>query len=320
MTLVSVLIPVYNASKFIEESINSILYQSYQDLEVILVDDCSLDNSVELIKSFSDDRIRLIELKENKGIGGALNAGLKISSGKYILRMDADDIALPDRVSKQVKFMENHPDIGVSGALAEYFDGTSFNSSVAQDQLKPRLLINCVFAHPTVIIRKSLLDNHGIEFRGYLEDYELWVRLSFLTEFGLLPEVVLQYRRSEQQFTALNLEKRKREANLLRIMFAEKWLGRCLSPAEIEIVSFTEVINSNSDFSEVVALCEELIATNPWGSKSAALHSVKTLFFRNFYRNKITKRESLKILNCSFLGLREKNDLLVKSLQKKLAK
>lgn len=320
MTLVSVLIPVYNASKFIKESISSILNQSYQDLEVILVDDCSLDNSVELIKSFSDDRIRLIELKENKGIGGALNAGLKIASGRYILRMDADDIALPDRVYRQVNFMESHPEIGVSGALAEFFDGTSFNSVVAQEQLKPNLLINCIFVHPTVIIRKSILDINGIEFRGYLEDYELWIQLSSLTEFGLLPEVVLQYRRSDKQFTALNLEKRKREANLLRIMFAEKWLRRKLSPNEIEIVSFTEGIKSKFNFAEVVTLCEELIATNPWGSKSATIHSVKTLFFRNFHRNNISNKEFFKILKCSFLGLREKNNLLIKSLQKKLAK
>jgi glycosyltransferase involved in cell wall biosynthesis len=317
--LVSVLIPVYNASEFLKEAVSSILNQSFLDIEVILVDDCSTDNSVELIKSFTDQRIRIVELAENRGIGGALNVGLAIATGKYILRMDADDIALPDRIAKQVEFMENHPEIGVSGALAQFFDGANFNSSIPQEQLKPNLLLDCVFAHPTVIIRKSILDSYGIEFSGYLEDYELWVKLSSLTEFGLLSEVVLQYRRSENQFTATNLEKRTNEANKIRAMFAEKWLGRSLSSIEFQMVS-AGGFNPNPNISQVIDLCEELLVTNPWSSKNAAINAVKKFFLRNFYRTTIiSKRDSLKILNCSFLGLREKNDLIVKSLQKKLA-
>jgi len=316
LILVSVLIPVYNASLDLEEAIRSILKQSYLNLEVILVDDCSTDNSLELIKRFKDDRILLIELDENRGIGGALNAGLAMATGKYILRMDADDIALPERIAKQVAFMESHPEIGVSGALAEYFDGTPFNSAVAQEQLKPNLLIDCVFAHPTVIIKKQLLDKHEIQFTGYLEDYELWVRLSSLTEFGLLPEVVLYYRRSEQQFTATNLEQRTSEANKIRAKFAEKWLGRSLSPIELEVVSSGDLI-TKPEISAAVDLCEELMATNPWASKTAAIHTVKKLFLRNFYRTKITAIDSLQIINCSFLGLREKKDLLIKTFERK---
>jgi glycosyltransferase involved in cell wall biosynthesis len=313
---VSVLIPVYNASLYLEDAILSILNQSYVNLEVILVDDCSTDNSLALIKKFQDNRIRLIESEVNRGIGSALNAGLEIATGKYILRMDADDIALPERIAKQVTYMESHQEIGVSGALAEYFDGTPFNSAVAQEQLKPNLLIDCVFAHPTVIIRKDLLDNHEIEFSGYLEDYELWVRLSSLTEFGLMPEVVLRYRRSELQFTATNLEQRINEANKIRAKFAEKWLGRSLEHNEFQIVSSYKP-KENPTISEVIDLCEELMSTNPWASKTAAMLTVKKLFLRNFYRTKITAIDSLQILNCSFLGLREKKDLLIKTFERK---
>lgn len=312
----SVLIPVYNASLYLEDAILSILNQSYVNLEVILVDDCSTDNSLALIKKFQDNRIRLIESEVNRGIGSALNAGLEIATGKYILRMDADDIALPERIAKQVTYMESHQEIGVSGALAEYFDGTPFNSAVAQEQLKPNLLIDCVFAHPTVIIRKDLLDNHEIEFSGYLEDYELWVRLSSLTEFGLMPEVVLRYRRSELQFTATNLEQRINEANKIRAKFAEKWLGRSLEHNEFQIVSSYKP-KENPTISEVIDLCEELMSTNPWASKTAAMLTVKKLFLRNFYRTKITAIDSLQILNCSFLGLREKKDLLIKTFERK---
>ncbi|PZV76706.1 glycosyl transferase family 2 [Algoriphagus aquaeductus] len=314
MSLVSILVPVFNAEMFVKDSIQSILTQSFKNFELILVDDASSDHSASILKSVSDPRILFFQHETNRGIGEALNSGLAMAKGKYVLRMDADDIAYTDRIARQVDFMENNPHIGVSGTLAEFFDRTPFNKAVKNEFLKPSLLLDCPFVHPTVIIRKDVLDHSGLQFSGYLEDYQLWIKLSEKTEFGLLPEVLLKYRRSESQFTAQNFEKRISEANLLRISFAEIWLRRSLSCFEKRIVSLGISEEMQPDLKMVEMFCKELLASDPWSDKEATLEVVKKLFFRNFYRSPKILKSKLQILNNDLLSIRERLNLLKKSI------
>lgn len=313
MPLVSVLIPIYNAQEFLVESVQSVLNQTFQDFELILVDDASTDNSFSILQTISDSRLKIIHHNINMGIGGALNSALASAKGKYLLRMDADDIAFPNRIALQVEFMENHPEIGISGTLVEYFDGTPFNRIVQNDYLKPSLLLDCPFAHPSVIIRKEIMDKNGLQFSGYLEDYELWIKLSQLTEFGLLPEVLLKYRKSENQFTSQNFEKRQDEANRLRISFAEKWLKRILSPTERLIVSVGIDPNNQPDLKSVEIFCNELLQKDPWSQEEAVFEVIKKLFLRNFYRAPKEQKDVSDLMNISFFSIRERFNLIKKA-------
>src|SRR5690554_3918162 len=123
--LVTVFIPVYNCENFIDECLKSILNQTYKNIEVLLVDDGSTDNSVEKIKKYSDPRIRLIQNERNMGIPYTRNVGLKEAKGKYIAIMDSDDISMPIRIEKQVAYLEQHPEIDAVSSFYIKFDEKS---------------------------------------------------------------------------------------------------------------------------------------------------------------------------------------------------
>ena len=193
---------VFNAEKYIQEAIKSVLNQTYSNFEFIIINDGSKDNSLEIIKRFlvKDSRIILID-RENKGLVASLNEGILKSNGDFIVRMDADDICLPNRFRDQLDFMKKNPNIGVCGSWVELF-GEGFKSKIWKipcnsERLKAELLFSSCFAHPSVIIRKKiLLDNNILYDESYIhaEDFELWTRLSDVTNFGNINKVLLKYR------------------------------------------------------------------------------------------------------------------------------
>ena len=200
--VVSVIMSVYNAEKYISEAIQSILIQTYSDFEFIIIDDGSTDDSLKIIKKNAkiDERINFIS-RENKGLVASLNEGILKSKGKYIVRMDADDISLPNRILEQVTFMETNQQVGVCGTWIESFVGSKKGSkhkySNNNKYLKARLLFSTCFAHPSVIIRKSvLIDNNLFYDKDYLhaEDFEFWTRLANVTHFSNINKVLLKYR------------------------------------------------------------------------------------------------------------------------------
>jgi glycosyltransferase involved in cell wall biosynthesis len=203
--LVSVIMPVFNAQRFLEQAIHSILEQTHQNFELIIVDDGSKDESWDIATRLgkADARIHLIQLPKNQGISATCNTGLKMAKGKYIARMDADDVSLPDRLSRQVEFMETHPDIGVLGGGMRYMaeSGELLGSPpqfFGDLAIRWNLFFETPFFHPTVILRKSLLDEYGLQYdpsysRG-VEDYELWSRILPVTRGENLADIVLHYR------------------------------------------------------------------------------------------------------------------------------
>ena len=114
---VTVLMPVYNCEKYLRESIESILNQTFKDFEFLIINDGSSDKSAEIVESYNDNRINFVQNEKNIGLAASLNRGLDIAKGEYIARMDADDISLPERLEKQVRFMETNPQIGICGQL-----------------------------------------------------------------------------------------------------------------------------------------------------------------------------------------------------------
>ena len=204
---VSVIMPVYNAGEYLMEAIESILNQTFTDFEFIIIDDGSTDNSLNIINTYNDPRIILVRNETNLKLIASLNKGIKLANGKYIARMDADDISLPERLAKQVEFMDQHHNIAVCGTWVEVFceyGQTFWRFPDNSDGIKCMLIFGCCIAHPSVVLRKSILDTGFCYSQLYphAEDYGLWVQIAQKHQIANLPQVLLKYRVSESQKSA----------------------------------------------------------------------------------------------------------------------
>ncbi len=200
---------VYNTEKeFLEQSIQSILNQTYTDFEFIIIDDYSNEETQEFLKTFTDSRIQIHRNPENQGLTKSLNNALSYAKGTYIARMDSDDISLPNRFETQIRYMEAHPECGVCGSLVEMY-GASFKywtrySSDHEIKRVRMLFYNAGIVHPTAFIRRSVMDENNIRYRENIkkaQDYALWADMIQVTDIQLIPEVLLKYRVSENQIS-----------------------------------------------------------------------------------------------------------------------
>ena len=195
---ISVLMPVYNGEKFLKEAIDSILNQSFKDFEFLIINDGSTDRSKKIILSYQDQRIRFFENKKNLGVAKTLNRGLKLAKGKYIARMDADDISLSDRFKKQVEFMEKNPQVAVCGTWVKLIGNHNIWQSPGDDKtIKSLSLFYSSIYHPTALIRNDLLKRYNLSYNPsfiHAEDYELWVKIMEKAKVANLKEVLLSHR------------------------------------------------------------------------------------------------------------------------------
>jgi glycosyltransferase involved in cell wall biosynthesis len=203
--------PVYNCELYIREAVDSILNQTFTDFEFLIIDDASTDETVTIIKTYNDSRIQLIQKPANSGYTNSLNHGLKIAKGKYIARMDGDDISLPERFEKQVNFLDANPNILLCGSWFNVI-GTDVIIRLPEnfEAIKLALLRKSCIAHPSVMMRNNKLHQFNIFYdvkTEPAEDYDLWVRLSAIGELYNLPEVLLDYRVHNSQVT----QKRKKQ-------------------------------------------------------------------------------------------------------------
>lgn len=217
---VSVLMPAYNAEKYIQESVESVLCQSYKDFEFIIIDDGSTDRTASLIESYDDSRIQLIKNPCNRGLIRTLNKGLGLARGTYVARMDADDICIPTRLCEQVNFMEANKNVGICGTWIEVFGKYNFVQKYPTKnmEIKANLFLMNPLAHPSVIMRKVLLDQYDLRYSNewkYVEDYELWQRALFCMEFANIPQVLLKYRTGEESICSSFA--REQQSALLRL-------------------------------------------------------------------------------------------------------
>jgi glycosyltransferase involved in cell wall biosynthesis len=200
--------PVYNGERFLRPAIESILCQTFKDFEFIIVDDGSTDSSVTIIRSYSDERIRLLQNTRNLGITRTLNTGLGVSGGEYICRMDADDISLPQRLQIQIDFMDSHRKIALAGSNVILIDFAGENRGredhpTQPNLIKRRIFVHNPFAHSSVIIRSSVLKESGYYDPQFLhnEDYDLWLRLAAKYQLANIEEPLLKRRIHEQNIT-----------------------------------------------------------------------------------------------------------------------
>lgn len=198
---VTVLMPAYNAGKYVAAAVRSVLDQTFSDFELLIVDDGSSDDTVSIIQGFTDPRIRIIR-QEQGGVAAALNTGLSYARGIYVCRFDADDICFPQRLARQVHFLDGHPTYLVVGSDAEYIseDGEHlFDFRCAghtHKEIIDRLYTNCPFIHSAVMYRKEAIIRAG----GYstlahnFEDYLLWVNLASAGKCFNLDEALIRVR------------------------------------------------------------------------------------------------------------------------------
>ena len=202
---ISVVMPVFNSEKYLEKSIKSILEQTYSNFEFIIINDGSTDASLDIIKLYQkkDKRIVLINQK-NKGISYSTNRGFLNARGKYIARMDSDDISLHSRLYEQVNFMEKNPKVGICGSWAEKFKDSVNEKKIVKvpidDKMKIVLLYTSCFFQSSVMFRAKLIRKYQVKYNtNYLNagDYELWTRVKKLTKFANIAKPLILYRDHE---------------------------------------------------------------------------------------------------------------------------
>lgn len=212
--LISVILPVHNAQKYLIEALESLRYQTYPHFEVIAIDDASTDDSYKILKSYAkiDSRFKVIRNKVNLKIAKTLNLGITKAKGEFIARMDADDISLPNRFQKQVKFLTSHPGVVVVGGQCLTIDT---NSHITGKKLFPtnHIAIHELMytanplQHPSIMIRRSLLPKAFSWYNSHLtpaEDLDLYFRLGKFGLFANLKSVVLMYRQHGDSETFRN--------------------------------------------------------------------------------------------------------------------
>jgi glycosyltransferase involved in cell wall biosynthesis len=200
--LVTVLLSAFNDGRFLPEAVESILAQTLADFEFLIVDDGSTDGSADYLRGLNDPRVRLLRNETNIGLTRSLNRGLDAAAGTFVARMDADDVAMPHRLARQVEFLRGRPDVGVVGSSRVLIDErgavVAAHARAAEDDLRIRwkCLLGNPFAHPTVMLRADVLARHGLRYDASFrtEDYELWTRLLAVTQGANLREPLLRYR------------------------------------------------------------------------------------------------------------------------------
>lgn len=229
--VISVVLPVFNAEKYLKEAIDSVLNQTFEDFELILINDGSTDDSLKIVQSYTDTRIQLIQNDQNLGLIKTLNKGIYASKGTYIARMDADDIAINNRFEIQVKYLNNHPNCVAVGSNVIQFGAVNQVTSLPLNfkEIELSLLFENCMAHPSVMIKSETVKKHQIKYREdliHLEDWGLWLELLEFGEIHNIREPLLEYRIEGQNISVQNKSTLKERASRFYQTYLPKYFDR----------------------------------------------------------------------------------------------
>lgn len=245
--LISVVMPLYNAERFVGESIESLLAQTLSDFELIVIDDCSTDGSAAVVEELQrrDPRITLLHNERNAGAAGTRNRGIDAARGEFIAFLDADDISIPERFEKQIALFKAHPEVEVCGSYYLIFNDRTGRDHGRYDRLPitpEEIRCQVFFSNPlgmsTIMLRADALRKTGIRFRNCVcEDYKLWADLSDRLVMANIPECLILYRQWEEQTSARHRQRQVESAlEIQRELFARR-TGIELSEAETRMLS-----------------------------------------------------------------------------------
>lgn len=229
---VSVVMAVHNGERYVGAAVDSILDQQFGDLELIVIDDGSTDRTAEIVRQRGDPRVRLIANARNLGLAPSLNVGLAAARGEFVARLDADDVALPQRLMRQVAFMDAHRQVALLGSWYVEIgaDGTPRAESKPPTRhwdLRWHLCLYCPFAHSAMLWRRTLVAERVGQYDerlAYSMDLDLWRRIAEVLQVANLPESLLYLRAHEQSMTATYGE-RAREGLRMQAVYAARLLG-----------------------------------------------------------------------------------------------
>ena len=233
MPAVTVLMAVHNAAQFLTEAIDSVLRQTFEDFEFLVVDDGSTDATAELLSACTDPRLRVVGLARNGGLAAALNIGVANARSELLARMDGDDISEPQRLERQVTFMREHPEVLLLGtgfvrmdAVGRPVERVQYPTDDAV--LQERLLTGNQFCHPSVMMRTPvvrLLGGYRALAGGAAQDYDLWLRIAERGRVANLPEMLVKYRMHESQTSVSKLVRQRQAAHLYKTLALQRRAG-----------------------------------------------------------------------------------------------
>lgn len=302
--LVSVIMPTYNAQDFVAATVESVLNQTYRNIEFIIIDDASTDGTVEVLEAFSDQRMRKVYLKENKNVCNAGNVALKMAKGKYVANIGHDDIWNQDKLEKQVTYMEKEKDCAVCFSHCDLINEQLENVNEKYESLykvfqtkqekqetyiKRMIFDGNMFCAPTAVVRKKVLDEVGFYKYGLLQlqDYELWLRIMVKFPIYVFPEKLVKYRRFDQIGKNISSES---DVNILRtcheMMYVQEQFILSLD-CEMFYRIFDDVTVREEDREESGLLCEKFFLLCRLGNPGAAklgIHLLENEVHREFLK------------------------------------
>lgn len=248
---VTVLMSVYNGEEFLPCALASIFSQTFPDFELWVIDDGSTDRSAEILAGIDDPRLQVLTNTRNIGLTASLNRGLKEARGAYIARLDADDLALPQRLARQKAILDKQPGVGLVGSFAGKIDESGQPSGQWATPLEPEDIYyllnfrNCL-THSTVMFRRDLvlsLNGYREDLR-YAQDYDLWFRLSKKTRLALMPEILVLWRQGRQGISATHKQEQDRLVLESVRPYLEGLAGEGLTDDELMSLQFNRVIGA----------------------------------------------------------------------------
>ncbi len=275
----SVIMSIYNGEKYLREAIQSILDQTFSNFEFIILDDGSNDDGrgLEVARSFADPRIRVLDNETNKGISYSLNYLIREAKGEYVANLDQDDISLPERFEKQVKFLDDHPDVSICGTWADVFGDRNeiWKTPVSHEKIKASLFLNMIVCHPSLMIRKSPVIEKDIRYEDdykSAEDYSFLVNTVVEAELkvGNVPEVLVRHRRHFQQDS---VTRRK-----IQIEYHKKLLDKQLDKLGLKPTDSERLLHYQMSLREFEVITDRVTELDHWIKKIIAANREKKVY------------------------------------------
>ena len=310
---ISVLMPAYNAALYLAEAIESILNQTFGDFELIILDDGSTDGSEAVVKGFTDSRIIYHKNEKNLGLANNLNVGLRMARGKYIARMDGDDISLPDRFQTQIDFLESHPDIDLCSCGLQMFgkEDTIWIREADPEAVKITMMFYSPVLHATSVWRRESFEKHNLYYDQDAfpaEDYDLWSRAVFYCKLVNIPQVLYRYRIHGIQVTKQDKRSEERTRHI-RINYIKNALPMLREASCVSFVDkFISSSNQNLDFGVLKSLYKNILKANKEivFFQQNLLQQKLTKYYQSLLVNEFKKSSSFKIKLFFFLKLKLK--------------
>ncbi|SFJ09178.1 glycosyltransferase family 2 protein [Olleya namhaensis] len=287
--LITVLLPVYNVEKYIEEAIQSVLDQTFEDFEILVIDDCSTDNTLEIIETITDDRIKIIKKEANKGLIDSLNLGFSLAKGKYIARMDGDDVNELTRFEKQFNVLESNPDVIACGSWIKFFGSNEklIKHRETHSEIVAQMLVKCPMSLGCCMLRTSAVKNIGFEDdKLHVEDYDFWTRIAWDGRLYNIQEVLYHYRGHDNQVSNKYKELQVRGDFIIQLTLFKK-LNYCTNKFKDDLLSKFLLKSDTIELEEFVLFLNWIKQLRVLNTKSKVFNTIELDSIMNSIKKRV---------------------------------